>query len=230
MQGNELRKYYGLKFVTSSLEKKAAVAAIKEKLDQDSTRVPVAVPENTESKSLTVESSEQKRPIRLSVVSEIAASAACYVRSRANGLLSPGSKSHEEEEGGTGTLMDSCRSGDQPEVGGENSPPRVYNSEVAAYMAASTMTAVVRAGEKEKQETAKDLQSLHSSPCEWFICDDLSTYTRCFVIQVAVQFLVSYFYIYICIYDLIGLTLQGSDSLASWQANLFFEPTKFEVI
>lgn len=23
--------------------------------------------------------------------------------------------------------------------------------------------------------------------------------------------------------------LQGSDSLASWQANLFFEPTKFEV-
>ncbi|XWS46203.1 hypothetical protein CRYUN_Cryun14cG0044600 [Craigia yunnanensis] len=194
---NELRKYYGLKFVTSSLEKKAEVATIKEKLDQDSTRVPVAATEITKSKSVKVESSEQKRPIPLFVVCEIAASAACYVRSRANGLLSPGSKSHEEDGG-----IDSCRCDDQSEMEGENSP-RVYNSEVAVYMAASTMTAVVRAGEKEKQETAKDLQSLHSSPCEWFVCDDLSTYTRSFVIQ-------------------------GSDSLASWQANLFFEPTKFE--
>jgi len=25
------------------------------------------------------------------------------------------------------------------------------------------------------------------------------------------------------------MSLQGSDSLASWKANLFFEPTKFEV-
>ncbi|XVF80220.1 hypothetical protein PTKIN_Ptkin15bG0053600 [Pterospermum kingtungense] len=198
IKGNDLRKHYGLKFVTSSLEKKAAVATIKEKLDQDSTRVPVAVPENTESKSVKVESTEQKRHIRLSVVTEIAASAARYVRSRTNDLLSPGSKSHEEDGGG----VDSCRCEDQPETEGENSS-RLYNSEVAVYMAASAMTAVVRAGEKEKQETAKDLQSLHSSPCEWFVCDDLSTYTRCFVIQ-------------------------GSDSLASWQANLFFEPTKFE--
>ncbi|XVF22394.1 hypothetical protein REPUB_Repub12eG0168500 [Reevesia pubescens] len=194
---NDLRKYYGLKFVTSSLEKKAEVATIKANLDQDSTRVPVGAAETTESKSEKAEGSEQKRPIRLNVVYEIAASAACYVQSRAKGLLSPGSKSHEDDDG-----MDSCRCGDQPEVEGENSP-RVYNSEVAAYMAASAMTAVVRAGEKEKQETAKNLQSLHSSPCEWFVCDDLSTYTRCFVIQ-------------------------GSDSIASWHANLLFEPTKFE--
>ena len=187
MQGNDLRKYYGLKFVTSSLEKKAEVATIKEKLDQDSTRVPVAAPEITESKSVKVESLEQKRPIPLSVVCEIAASAACYIRSQANGLLSLSSKSHEEDGG-----IDSSICGDQPEMDGENSP-RVYNSEVAAYMAASAMTAVVRAGEKEKEETAKDLQSLHSSPCEWFVCDDLSTYTRSFVIQVVVQFFVSHF-------------------------------------
>ncbi|KAK6285779.1 hypothetical protein POUND7_011958 [Theobroma cacao] len=193
----DLRKHYGLRLVTSSLEKKAEAATIKAKLDQDSTRVPVAASENTESKSVKAEGSEQKRPIRLSVVYEIAASAACYVQSRAKGLLSPGSKS-QEDAGGT----DSCRCGDQPEMEGENSP-RIYNSEVAAYVAASAMTAVVRAGEREKQETAKDLQSLDSSPCEWFVCDDLSTYTRSFVIQ-------------------------GSDSLASWQANLFFEPTNFE--
>ncbi|XVF33187.1 hypothetical protein REPUB_Repub17cG0146900 [Reevesia pubescens] len=194
IKGNYLRKYYGLKFVTSSVEKKAEAATIKAKLDQDSTGVPVAA---AESKSDKVEGLEQKRSISLSVVYEIAASAACYVQSRAKGLLSPGSKSHEEDGD-----MDSYRCGDQPEMEVENSP-RVYNSEVAAYMAASAMTSVVRAGEKEKQETAKDLQSPNSSPCEWFVCDDLSTYTRSFVIQ-------------------------GSDSLASWHANLFFEPTKFE--
>ncbi|KAK9076371.1 hypothetical protein SSX86_004705 [Deinandra increscens subsp. villosa] len=65
-------------------------------------------------------------------------------------------------------------------------------------VADTTMTA-----EKEKQEAARDLQSLHSSPCEWFICDDSSTYTRCFVVQ-------------------------GLDSVESWEALLFFEPTKFE--
>ncbi|XP_039008318.1 phospholipase A1 PLIP1, chloroplastic-like isoform X2 [Hibiscus syriacus] len=195
----DLRKYYGLRFVTSSLEKKAEaeVGTIKAKLDQDSTRVPVAAPETSESRPEKVEGKERKCPIRLSVVYEIAASAACRIQSQAKGLLSTRSKTEEGED-----QMDKCRFSDQPEMENENSP-RVYNSEVAAFMAAEAMTAVVRAGEKEKQETAKDLQSLHSSPCEWFVCDDLSTYTRCFVIQ-------------------------GSDSLASWQANLFFEPTEFE--
>lgn len=31
------------------------------------------------------------------------------------------------------------------------------------------------------------------------------------------------------LYELLVYVMQGSDSLASWQANLFFEPTKFEV-
>ncbi|KAL4583707.1 hypothetical protein LXL04_008290 [Taraxacum kok-saghyz] len=108
---------------------------------------------------------------------------------RSGGLVNLGSERKQEEE---------------DEVEKAEYSPRVYNSEMAAYMAASTMTAVVAAPEKEKQEAARDLQSLDSSPCEWFICDDSSIYTRCFVIQ-------------------------GLDSVASWQANLFFEPTKFEV-
>ncbi|KAJ6723073.1 PHOSPHOLIPASE A1 PLIP2 CHLOROPLASTIC [Salix koriyanagi] len=136
----DLKRYYGLHFITSSLEKKAeAAAAVKEKLDHDATRVPPATVVAAKSNSGNTEEAEQKHPIRSSL----------------------------------------------------------------AYVAASTMTAMVAAGEKEKQEAARDLQSLHSAPCEWFICDDVSTYTRCFVIQ-------------------------GSDSLASWQANLLFEPTKFE--
>ncbi|KAK1286528.1 hypothetical protein QJS10_CPB20g02029 [Acorus calamus] len=72
-----------------------------------------------------------------------------------------------------------------------------------AECVASTMTAVVAAEEEAKMAAARDLRSPHSAPCEWFVCDDPETSTRFFVIQ-------------------------GSDSLASWQANLFFEPTKFE--
>ncbi|KAL2478703.1 alpha/beta-hydrolase superfamily protein [Forsythia ovata] len=121
----------------------------------------------------------KKNRLRSSAAYEIAASAAFYVQSRTKNI----EDDHQEEE--------------------ETSFPRVFKSEMAASVAASTMTAVIAADEKQKQEAARDLQSLHSSPCEWFVCDDSSKYTRCFVIQ-------------------------GSDSVESWQANLFFDPTKFE--
>lgn len=182
MQAKDLRRYYGLHFVTSSLEKKAEVAAIKAILDQNSTHLPVTSLIVIKSNFENTEEPEQKRPIRSSAAYEIAASAASYVQSRAKGLLSCSSKSREE-----GDCTDYCASGGQPDEEGESSS-RIYKSEVAAYVAASTMTAVVAAGEREKQEAARDLQSLHSSPCEWFVCDDLSTCTRCFVIQVILYF------------------------------------------
>ncbi|WZZ11699.1 hypothetical protein YC2023_097620 [Brassica napus] len=67
----------------------------------------------------------------------------------------------------------------------------------------SSVTCVVAAEEDVKQAVADDLKSTISSPCDWFICDDDQTLTRFFVIQ-------------------------GSESLASWQANLLFEPIEFE--
>ncbi|KAL8028116.1 hypothetical protein ABFX02_14G138300 [Erythranthe guttata] len=181
MKTRDLRRYYGLEFVTSSLEKKAEAEAIKEKVDQDSTRVSVL-------ETTTKRENPEKLPrLNSSAAYEIAASAASYVQSRANDLIS---------EPQLGEKNNDC-------VINNGASPRVYNSEMAACVAASTMTAVVAAGEKQKEEAAKDLQSLHLSPCDWFVCDDSSIYTRCFVIQ-------------------------GSDSVASWQANLLFEPTKFE--
>ena len=116
--------------------------------------------------------SDQKPLFRPSVAYEIAASAASYVHSCTKDLLLPSPEPPQRAD----DVHDEYRNEDQTS--------RVYKSEVAAYVAASTMTAVVAAGEKEKQQAAKDLQSLHSAPCEWFVCDDLSTYTRCFVIQV----------------------------------------------
>lgn len=187
----DLRKCYNLHFVTSSLEKKAEASAIKSKLEQDSIRIPFTDPEDSETDSAKIEEKRLNRPF---VAYDIAASAASYVHSQAEDLSGSHQESNDVEARGCGAHL-------QEEEG--FSPSRVHKSEMAAYVAASTMTAVVAAGEEEKQKAARDLQSLHSSPCEWFICDDLSAYTRCFVIQ-------------------------GSDSLASWQANLFFEPSKFE--
>ncbi|KAL6865130.1 hypothetical protein ACP4OV_016281 [Aristida adscensionis] len=72
----------------------------------------------------------------------------------------------------------------------------------ASFVATTnSMTSMVAAKEETKQSIADDLNSSRSCPCEWFICDD--NRTRYFVVQ-------------------------GSETIASWQANLLFEPVKFE--
>lgn len=78
IKSKDLKRYSGLQLVTSSMEKKVEAAAIKEKLEQDSTHVHVT------DKSESHFDSEQKRPIRSSVAYGIAASAASYTQSRAN--------------------------------------------------------------------------------------------------------------------------------------------------
>ncbi|KAK6141076.1 hypothetical protein DH2020_025188 [Rehmannia glutinosa] len=169
MKTGDLKRYYGLDFVTSSLEKKAEAEAIKDKVEQDSTR-SVAIPSGPSSSSeIRADSSEQISRLRSSAAYEIAASAASYVQSRAKDLTDDGTLLHDED--------------DKQIEENENGSSRIYKSEMAACVAASTMTAVVAAGEEQKEKAAKDLQSLHSSPCEWFVCDNSSIYTRCFVIQ-----------------------------------------------
>lgn len=194
MQAKDLKRYYGLQFVTSSLEKKAEVAKLKAKLDQDSIRVPSSPTSSSPSPSHDGSDYHRKPQIQPSAAYEIAASAASYVQLRAKDLLSRASRSQPDlENAGLRGIRDNCE-GCEAEGAASG---RDYKSEVAAYVAASTMTAVVAAGEREKQEAAMALQSLHSSPCEWFVCDDCSSYTRCFVIQVNsfLQFLLIYFYL-----------------------------------
>uniref|UniRef100_A0A803M7L1 Fungal lipase-type domain-containing protein n=1 Tax=Chenopodium quinoa TaxID=63459 RepID=A0A803M7L1_CHEQI len=85
-----------------------------------------------------------------------------------------------------------------------NDENRDINSDMASLMATTdSVTAVVAAKEEVKQAVADDLNSISSAPCEWYICDDDKSATRFFVIQ-------------------------GSETLASWQANLLFEPVQFE--
>ncbi|CAL4907268.1 unnamed protein product [Urochloa decumbens] len=72
-----------------------------------------------------------------------------------------------------------------------------------ASFVTNSMTSMVAAKEEMKQAVADDLNSSRTCPCEWFVCDDNLNSTRYFVIQ-------------------------GSETVASWQANLLFEPIKFE--
>ncbi|KAJ4838652.1 hypothetical protein Tsubulata_004245 [Turnera subulata] len=94
---------------------------------------------------------------------------------------------------------------DLPDGGNRNSIENVslMDTDVVSLMATTdSVTAVVAAKEEVKQAVADGLNSTRSSPCEWYICDD-DQGTRFFVIQ-------------------------GSETLASWQANLLFEPVEFE--
>uniref|UniRef100_A0ACD5VIS4 Uncharacterized protein n=1 Tax=Avena sativa TaxID=4498 RepID=A0ACD5VIS4_AVESA len=174
----ELKKHYGLTLKTSSVKKKAEASAIRAQVDIDSPQ-----PTSDTQKYEVAAEPQPRRPIRRSnhLAYEVAASAASYVQRRARGLLS-------------------LRGQQQPPSGDQD---RLYNSGMAAYVAASTVTAVVAAEDEARQEAARDLRSPLSSPCQWFVCDEADASTRCFVIQ-------------------------GSDSVASWQANLLFEPTTFE--
>ncbi|KAA8516163.1 hypothetical protein F0562_019342 [Nyssa sinensis] len=169
IKAEDLRRYFSLDLVTSSLTKKAHAAELRAKLDQDSTRVPVATSAAIEEKTKNL---EHKRLIRPSVAYEIAASAASYVLSRANDLLSLGP---EPQQGGDGSDSDSRSNKNNLKEEEESPPSRMYKSEVAAYVAASTMTAVVAAAHVLAALSSRDQTHWHQ-----------------------------------------------------WQANLFFDPTKFE--
>ncbi|KAF8394641.1 hypothetical protein HHK36_020857 [Tetracentron sinense] len=187
--GNLLRQR-GLHFVTSSVEKKKEL--INAEKEQASSKVQAPEKDSTGA----MEGKEQRKKngyqISASAAYQISAAAASYLHYHSRSILPFKSSKAEGNEdllkGGTGT----------------NDNVKITSSELASLVATTnSVTAVVAAKEEIKQAVARDLNSAHSSPCEWFICDDDQIGTRFFVIQ-------------------------GSDSLASWQANLLFEPIQFE--
>lgn len=184
-----LLKYHGLRFVTSSIEKKELVAKAEK------SQVSAESPEAESDLKDEAEDKEQKNEgyrISASAAYQIAASAASYLHSHTKTILpfkSSKNEAGEHSPEGSGSYDDSVN---------------MMNVEMASFMATTdSVTAVVAAKEEVKQAVADDLNSTRSSPCEWFIGDDDQSGTRLFVIQ-------------------------GSESLASWQANLLFEPIQFE--
>ncbi|XP_027099263.1 phospholipase A1 PLIP2, chloroplastic isoform X2 [Coffea arabica] len=207
--GNLLRNR-GLRFVTSSLEKKEqALQADKEKAASEdlhenhneaakgqqrndgSSAEGQEVKDNKEKQVQLEEEKIDGNRISAAAAYQIAASAASYLHSHTKSILPFISKSRMNENV-TENNTESTK------------VVNMMNEEVASVMATTdSVTAVVAAKEEVKQAVADDLNSTRSSPCEWFICDDDQSATRFFVIQ-------------------------GSESLASWQANLLFEPVQFE--
>ncbi|XAR58387.1 hypothetical protein NMG60_11013770 [Bertholletia excelsa] len=185
-----LLKFRGLRFVTSSLEKRElATKGEKEKVSSEIEDAEEKASEEPEKEESKMNKGSQISP---SAAYQIAASAASYLHSHTKSILPfKSSKSMVSE--------------DLPEGSSEiNDKLNIMDNDVASFMATTnSVTAVVAAKEEVKQAVADDLNSTLSSPCEWFICDDDLSGTRFFVIQ-------------------------GSESLASWQANLLFEPIRFE--
>ncbi|XVE73410.1 hypothetical protein DITRI_Ditri11bG0115800 [Diplodiscus trichospermus] len=188
-----LLRYRGLRLITSSIEKRELAMKIDKK--QEKNGVP---PENKEAQRNNKDDVEVHEPkhigyrISASAAYQIAASAASYLHSQTKTILPFKSSNTESSKGSS-----------EDGSGTDSSADRI-NSDVTSLMATTdSVTAVVAAKEEVKQAVADDLNSIHSSPCEWFICDDDQSATRFFVIQ-------------------------GSESLSSWQANLLFEPIQFE--
>ena len=160
----------------------------------------------------------------------VVSSAASYLHSRAMGIMpfGPGNDAKDDP-----TIM--------AFVSGESSDG--LSLDEASFVATTnSVTSMVAAKEEERQAVADDLNSSRSCPCEWFVCDDDQNSTRYFVVQVLLiyaqifmvvpiySFCSSCFLIQFCAIVVVCFCdLQGSESIASWQANLLFEPVKFEV-
>ncbi|XP_068659411.1 phospholipase A1 PLIP2, chloroplastic-like [Aristolochia californica] len=202
-----LLKNHGLRFVTSSLEKKAELSNLKKEKksetigtenDQGLAQLQTQKQgnEGKETEEISEVEKQKKLGYRISASAayQIAAAAASYVQSQTRSIIP--FKSLESKK-----VEDPVKDFN---VSNNKERNHLTSSEVASFMATtSSVTAVVAGKEEMKQAVVKDLNSVHSSPCEWFICDDDNSATRFFAIQ-------------------------GSDSLASWQANLLFEPIQFE--
>ncbi|KAK8693785.1 hypothetical protein V6N13_071354 [Hibiscus sabdariffa] len=188
-----LLKSRGLRMVTSSLEKRE-LGTKAEKNDEEiglSSENPT-LQSNEKDDDEGQEKKNLGSRISASAAYQIAASAASYLHSHTMTILPFKSSNPENSEVSSEGVSLSDSSSD------------LINADVASFMATTdSVTAVVAAKEEVKQAVADDLNSTHSSPCEWFICDDDQSATRFFVIQ-------------------------GSETLASWQANLLFEPVQFE--
>lgn len=158
-------KSYGLRFITSSIEKRASSTTAEK--DQ------VSAETNELEKEERKEQKNFRPEISALAAYEIAASAASYLHARTKSII-PFKFSKD------GVREDSLEGGSES-VDGVN----MINTEVASLIATTdSVTAVVAAEEDVKQAVADDLSSTKSSPCEWFICDDDRSGTRYFVIQV----------------------------------------------
>ncbi|KAG9156950.1 hypothetical protein Leryth_009006 [Lithospermum erythrorhizon] len=202
-----LLRNHRLRFITSSFEKKEQ--AIKAEIEKQLSEKEKELTENQQSEkgnvSVEAEGSGGNRTEEAhnnderNAEEKFNASAAYKIAASAASYLHSHTKSILPF-----TSSESTQDEDLHERGNESGRMSITPEEMASLMATTdSVTAVVSAKEEVKQAVADGLSSISSSPCDWFMCDEDQGATRYFVIQ-------------------------GSETLASWQANLLFEPIKFE--
>lgn len=202
VQPGNLLKRHGLRFVTSSLEKKEqALNAEKDKILVQ--EIENALAQEKENSSAQIQDKEEGASAKVlpevqeaetipedivdvvedktdgSTAYRIAASAASYLHSRTTSLLN--FKSLKPE------LSEDSANGSRGSIGNVDMLNSIdmMNGDMASFIATTdSVTSVVAAKEEVKQAVADDLNSTSSSPCGWFICDDDQTTTRFFVVQV----------------------------------------------
>ncbi|KAJ7517205.1 hypothetical protein O6H91_21G014500 [Diphasiastrum complanatum] len=246
---DELYQTYHFTYVTSSLDRKAESTA-KDKASENPSPLAVSKPSSTENAEDHFENrgDEAKLSVTVSPATAytLASEVARYVHSQTKSSLTDQPESaNDAEKNGNKVLTGHGVAGNVKDEADGNvslTPPNVEvdcfthlsdmelnpnlinnsaehillngpfigsnniqlkSSGLASCTALSAATALVGTPEQSKQVAVKDLQSLHTCPCEWFCCDDKEKHIRYFVIQ-------------------------GSESLASWQTNLLFEPIHFE--
>ncbi|CAH9098603.1 unnamed protein product [Cuscuta epithymum] len=189
IKSENLLRRHKLRFITSSLEKKQLALEAESRtglVEEDQLKK-----ENEVAKANVAEGGEEMNVKGNGVKPSAVYRAASYLYSHTTGFLPFKSSQSDGDE--------LKRSAVRSDVNMD-----LMNGEVASFMATTdSVTSVVAAKEEVKQAVADDLNSTHSSPCEWFVCDDDQSGTRFIVIQ-------------------------GSETLESWQANLLFEPAQFE--
>lgn len=180
LQPKGLLKRYALRFVTSSFDQRGKSSASDKKQtpvqDQELEEISQAEGSN-ETRQNSSERKENGTGINDFVAYRIAASAASYLQSKTLGILPFNSAKSETSK-------------DPTEESGENEEKGTIKSlkEMSFVATTNSVTAVVAGKEEMKDAVAKDLNSAKNSPCEWYICDDDSSSTRYFVIQVRFLF------------------------------------------
>ncbi|KAG0576483.1 hypothetical protein KC19_5G083600 [Ceratodon purpureus] len=254
---DELLKHHGLRFVTSSLERKAVLAAKEKALleakekssgSNDAISTVKAEAQENDSNGAEVKTEDGKLGPAKSTYA-MAATAASYLAFQTKSFLpfkssAPDQNAPKEEEDDIAVASDddeeeffryleleayidekseenaklptdeevlseekskvSSPEGKQAlEEASSMKPENQVTSGIAPVAGAAAASRLMASDDETKDAVAEELQSDAVCPSEWFVCDEEDTNTRYFVIQ-------------------------GSDSLASWQANLLFESSLFE--
>lgn len=174
LQPKNLLKCYGLRFVASSLENNG------KPLNSDEAKKPSQDQELKEenSDSEEIDTTKGNSPsVSTSAAYQIAASAAYQIAASAASNLSTGVLPYGAAQ---------TKGGEKPVEGSPyDKQDRSVSPEEVSRMATTKLVTQAVAGKEEmKQAIAEDLNSSQSLPCEWYICDDDSSATRYFAIQV----------------------------------------------